>query len=111
MVQAKSDNESQLVLNFAHSHNKIFQYISSIRGQTNVPTQMFHNSYQASSDQEKVQLFKTYFYSVFSTNNTTTVSVLPSYTGTHTLHNVKVKKSEVLTILYSLGINKAAGID
>jgi len=33
MAQAKSDYESQLVLNFAHSHNKkIFQYISNIRG-------------------------------------------------------------------------------
>jgi len=72
---------------------------------------MFHNSHQDSSDQEKAQLFNTYFYFVFSTNNTTTASVLLSYTGTHTLHNVEVNDSEVLTILYSLDINKAAGID
>jgi len=72
---------------------------------------MFYNSYQASSDQEKAQLFNTYFYSVFSANNTTAVSVLPSYTDTHTLHNVEVNESEVLTILYSLDVNKAAGID
>jgi len=112
MAQAKSNYESKLVLNFAYCHNnKIFQYISSIKGQTNLPTQMFHNSYQASSDQEKAQLFNTYFHSVSSTNNTTAVSVLPSYTGTHTLHNVEVNESEVLTILYSLDINKAAGIN
>ena len=33
MAQAKVDYEFHLVLNFAHSHNnKIFQYVSSIRG-------------------------------------------------------------------------------
>jgi len=37
--------------------------------------------------------------------------VLPSYTGTHTLNSVDVNESEVLTILYSLDVNKAAGID
>ena len=57
MVQAKSDYESQLVLNFAHSHNnKIFQYISSIRGQANLPTQMFLKSFKVSNNQQKAQL-------------------------------------------------------
>jgi len=59
----------------------------------------------------KFNYLNTYFYSVFSTNNTTLASVLPSYTSTHTLHNVEVNESEVLTILYSLDFNKAAGID
>ena len=55
MAQVESDYESQLVLNFAHSYNnEIFHYISSIRGQPNLPAQMFHNSFQASNDQEKV---------------------------------------------------------
>ena len=35
----------------------------------------------------------------------------PHNTGTHTLHSVEVNESEVLPILYSLDINKAAGID
>jgi len=112
-AQAKSDYESQLVLNFAHSHsNKIFNtYLAQGDKLTSLVMQMFHNYYQASSDQEKAQLFNTYFYSVFSSNNTTSESVLPSYTGTHTLHSVEVNESEVLPILYSLDINKAAGID
>ena len=72
MAQAKSDYESHLILNFAHSHNnKIFQYISGIKGQANFPTQMFHNSSLASNNQEKAQLFNKYFYSVFSTDNDT----------------------------------------
>ena len=111
-AQAKTEYESQLVLNFAHSNNnKIFQYISSIRGHTNLPTQMFHNSYQATNDQEKAQLFNTYFYSVFSTNDNAPVSVLPTCSRDHTLHDVEIIESEVLVILNSLDVNKAAGID
>ena len=80
MTQAKSDYESQLVLKFAHSHNnKIFQYISSIRGQGNIPTQMSHNSCQASNNQEKAQLFNNYFCSVFSTDNDNPVTVPLTY--------------------------------
>ena len=112
MVQAKSDYESQLVLNFAQSHNnKIFHYISSIRGQPNLPAQMFHNSFQASNDQEKAQLFNDYFYSVFSTDNDTPATIPPTYTSANTLQDIEVIDTEVLTILTSLDVTKAAGID
>ena len=101
-AQAKSDYESQLILNFAHSHNnKIFWYTSSIRGQINLPSEMFHNSCEASTDQEKAQLFNTYFYSVFSTNSNIPQSVLLTYTTATMLHNVEIIESEVLTILNS----------
>ena len=91
MAQAKSDYESQLVLNFAHSHNnKIYQYISSIRGQANLPTQMFLKSFKVSNNQEKAQLFNNYFYSVFYTDNNTPVTVPPTYASTYTLHDIEV---------------------
>ena len=57
MAQAKSDYESQLVSNFVNFHNnEIFQYISNIQGQANLPTQMFHNNFQTSNKQEKAHL-------------------------------------------------------
>ena len=112
MAQAKSDYESHLILNFAHSHNnKIFQYISGIRGQANFPTQMFHNSSLASNNQEKAQLFNKYFYSVFSTDNDTPDTVPPTYTSANILQDIEVNEMEVLIILNSLDINKATGID
>ena len=101
MAQAKSDYESHLVLNFAHSHNKFFQYISRIRGQANFPTQMFHNTYSslASNNQEKAQLFNNYFYFVFSTDNDTPDTVPSTYTSANVLQDIKVNEMEVLTIL------------
>ena len=74
-------------------------YISSIRGQPNLPAQMFHNSFQASNNQEKTQLFNDYFYSIFSTDNDTPATVPPTYTSANTLHDIEVIDTEVLTIL------------
>ena len=53
--------------------------ISSIRGQANLPTQVFHNNFQVSNKQEKVKLLNNYFCFVFSTGNDTLVIVPPSY--------------------------------
>ena len=41
MAEAKSDYESNLIFNFAHTHNnKIYQYISNIKGHDNFTTQI-----------------------------------------------------------------------
>ena len=43
MAEAKSDYESNLIFNFVHTHhNKIYQYLSNIKGQDNFHTQMFY---------------------------------------------------------------------
>ena len=112
MAEAKSDYESNLIFNFAHTHNnKIYQYISNIKGHDNFPTQMFHNNQQACNDQEKAQLFNNYFYSVFSSDITIPVSESALSTSTSTLQDIEITESEVLTILSSLDGNKAPGID
>ena len=72
---------------------------------------MFHNSSLASNNQEKAQLFNKYFYSVFSTDNDTPDTVPPTYTSANILQDIEVNEMEVLTILNSLDINKATGID
>ena len=112
MTKAKSDYESNLILKFAHiHHNKIYQYISNIKGQDNFPTQMFYNNQHTCNDQEKAQLFNNYFYSVFSTDSITPVNKPPTSTSTSTLNDIEINESEVLTILSSLDGNKASGID
>lgn len=86
-------------------------HISSIRGQASLPTQVFHNSFQASNKQGKAQLLN-YFYFVFSTDNDTLVIVPPTYASTCIyLHDIEVTEMEVLTMLNHLDINKTAGID
>ena len=100
-----------LNLLIATHHNKIYQYITNIKGQDNFPTQMFYNNQHAFADQEKAQLFKNYFYSVFSTDSITPVSEPPMSTSTGTLHDIEINESGVLTALSSLDGNKALGID
>ena len=54
IVQAKSDYETRLVFNYAHTDsNKIFQYISSIKGRETYPVNMTYNSNCVSSDSDK----------------------------------------------------------
>ena len=48
---------------------------------------------------------------MFATDNDTPVSILPTCTSTYTLHDIKATEIEVLTILNSLDVNKAAGIN
>ena len=70
IAEAKSEYESNLALTYAHTNNnKIFQYISSIKGHDCHPNQMFYNDKQASTDLEKAQLFNDYFCSVFSSRS------------------------------------------
>ena len=68
---------------------------------------MFYDNQHACNDQEKVQLFNNYFYSVFSTDAITPINEPPISTSTSTLNNIEINESEVLTILSSLDGNKA----
>ena len=66
ITEAKYDYETNLALNYAHSNsNKIFKYISSIKGRESFPAKMHYINESASTDLEKAQLFNNYFHSVF----------------------------------------------
>ena len=63
---AKHDYESNLALNYAHNNNnKIFKYMSSIKGRENFPAKMYYTNDSASTDEGKAQLFNKYFYTQF----------------------------------------------
>jgi len=114
MAKAKSDYESSLALNYAHTNNnQIFQYISSIKGHENFPAKMYYSDVSATSDLDKVQLFNNYFYSVFSAFTSTPQSVLHTQSSDHTLHidDIQFSESDVLDLLTSLDTSNACGID
>lgn len=112
IAQAKSDHESNLILSYAHSNNnKIFQYISSLKGNDNYPSQMFYNDKQASTNQDKAQLFNDYFYSVFTHSSDSIPDQPDSTPNSDTLHNIEILSSEVFDLLTNLDTNKACGID
>ena len=111
IAQAKSDYESKLTLNYAHTNSsKTFQYISSIKGRKHFPVQMSYNNDHASTDLQKAQLFNNYFYSVFLPSSTFT-SEPDTHSSPHSLQNIQFSDSDVLDILTTLDINKACGID
>ena len=88
IAEAKSDYESSLASNYAHmNNNKIFQYISSIKGRESFPAKMCYNDEYVSTDLDKAQLFNKYFYSVFSSSTNTTANIPDSQLNKQTITN------------------------
>jgi len=111
--KAKSDFESNLALNYANSNNnKIFQYISSIKGRENFPAEMCYNDESASTDSHKAQIFNNYFHSVFSVSTgTSSVPEAPLIDHIPAIQDIHFSDSDVLYLLTSLDTSKACGID
>ena len=110
--KAKSDFESNLALNYAHSNNnKIFQYISSIKGREHFPAKMCYNDEFASTDLQKAQMFNNYFHSVFSAS-TGPPSIPEIQPSDHiAIQDIRFSDTDVLYLLTSLDTSKACGID
>jgi len=76
IARAKSDYETNFALTYTHSNNnRIFQYISSIKGQDHYPIETFCNDKPASTDSDKAQIFNEYYYSVFPYSNPPTTDI------------------------------------
>ena len=113
IARAKSDYETNLALTYSHSNNnRIFQYISSIKGQDHYPIEMSYNDKLASSDSDKAQIFNEYFYSVFSDSNPPIDDIdLEAAPTSAILNDIVISESDVYDMLVSLDVNKASGID
>jgi len=110
--EAKTDYETRLALNYAHTNsNKIFQYISSIKGRENFPVNMTYNDDYTSSDSDKAQLFNNYFYSVSSVSDNMPTTESDLQPCSPTLHDIHFSDSDVLNLLTNLDVSKASGID
>ena len=111
IAEAKSDYESRLALNYAHTNNnKIFEYISNIKGREHFPTKISYNDDHAFTDPDKAQLFNKYFYSVFTTSSSIYINELVQPSSS-SLHEIQFTESDVLAILTTLDVSKASGID
>ena len=111
IAEAKSDYESRLALNYAHTNNnKIFEYISNIKGREHFLTKISYNDDHAFTDPDKAQLFNKYFYSVFTTSSSIDINELVQLSSS-SLHEIQFTESDVLAILSTLDVSKACGID
>ena len=106
IARAKSDYEANLINTYAPKNvTKIYQYISSITGQNNIPITVTSS---ATTDQNKASLFNLYFHSVF----TQSTFILPSAnklpTLKHCCEDVVISEGDVYQ---NIDPSKAMGCD
>ena len=105
---AKSDFESCLALNYVHTNNnKIFHYISSIKGHDNFPAKMCYNDECASTDINKAQLSNRYFYSVFSLSHAP-ISVPESQPSNQIFNDIQFTNADVFELHLLMSAKHAA---
>ena len=110
MIQEKANYENKLINSHAYSNsNKIFRYISNLKGHSNLPAEMCYGELKATNNIDKANLFNQYFYSVFLQDQGNDYTCPPNYD--HPLHDIEISTMEVHDILSTLDITKAAGID
>ena len=110
MIQAKANYEYKLIATHSYSNNnKVFQYISNLKGYSNLPEEMYYGELKAANDIDKANLFNKYFYSVFLQEQGNDYSCPSHYN--HSLHNIEISITEVYDILSILDVTKAASID
>ena len=102
--------ESTLVNNYASRKNHdLFKYISSLSKSSHIPQVVFLNSTQAESDLDKANLFNEFFFSVYSSTPSSTLS--PLLSSGPTIDILQVELHAVFNLLASLDPTKAFGID
>ena len=110
ITSAKSQYESELVLNFSYSDSsKVFKYIKSATKQSILPQVMSLNTSSAHTDEEKAELFNKFFFSVYTNNSNEAFT--PVTNSLPTLDDIVFDVSDVFRILASLDTTKAMGID
>ena len=111
---AKSEYESKLIRDFAFKNqSKIYKYIRNIKKSVSIPNTVHFGEASATEDISKATLFNKFFYSVFSTNNTTSNTSNTNIDTSIRQHLVSINISEedVLEALNSLDPDKSSGID
>ena len=112
MSNAKMDYESALINNFAFSNNsKIFNYVSSLSKNNQLPNTMYYNGHCSSNSFEKAQMFNKYFYSVFTRTSSPYRTIFENSKPYKLLHTINIHYAEVFEALVSLDSSKAMGID
>ena len=111
MKAAKQSFEYNLINSYATTNNnKLFKYLKSIRKCNNVPSVIQFESYTASTDYAKANLFNRYFHSVFhNPSSFPEINDLPSIHDS--LKSITITVADVYEALISLDVEKSPGTD
>ena len=96
---------------YTASNSSIYKYINYLRKGDNIPSTMYHGSTNATSDEDRDNLFNKYFYSVFTQSTFTLPPASDLPTLDSFITSVVIPVSEVYEILSSLDTSKAMGLD
>ena len=109
--KTKSDFENRLADEIKTKEKCFWNYIKSqSKSKVGIPDLIFENGDTVSDDQGKADLFNTFFSSVFSVEDLTSIPDIPPIVDSF-LTNFLFNKEEVLNVLTGLNINKSAGPD
>ena len=111
MQKAKLSFESSLLQNLHVNPTKVYNYISSIRLENQIPLSVYLGSSNSNLDEDKAKLFNHYFFSIFTHSSYQLPSLHEISHITPALAEICFDECEVYTVLASLACNKAAGID
>jgi len=112
ITEAKSEYEAKLINNYSANNNLIYKYISSLSKIDGFPPQMHLGTDTATCDQDKAELFNSYFYSVFNDKESTNESWTNSNNAfVTTLSDIAITTEDVHEALVALDPNKAMGPD
>ena len=108
---SKTTHERNLISLSAGNTSRVYKYIRSITGSSQLPPTVSLDSSLASSDLDRANLLNPYFHSVFTTNS----SPIPPFEDLHlpstTVNDITITECDVYKALTSLDPTKAMGID
>ena len=108
---AKLSFEFSLLQNLHVNPTKIYNYISSIKSENQIPLSVYLGSNNSNLDEDKAKLFNHYFFSIFTHSSYQLPSLHEISHITPALAEICFDECEVYTVLASLACNKSAGID
>ena len=108
---SKTTHERNLISLSAGNTSRVYKYIRSITGSSQLPPTVSLDSSLASSDLDRANLLNSYFHLVFTTNS----SPLPPSEDLHlpstTVNDITITECDVYKALTSLDPTKAMGTD
>ena len=111
MQKAKHSFESSLIQNLHTDPTKVYNYISSIKSESQIPSSVYFETSSSSLDKDKDKLFNYYFFSVFTHSSYLLPELHEVAHATPVLDKIYLNEHEVHDALLSLNCNKAAGFD
>ena len=111
MQKAKLSFESSLIQILHTNPTKVYNYISSIKSESQIPSSVYFETSSSSLDEDKAKLINYYFFTVFTHSSYLLPELHEVAHATPVLDKIYLNEHEVHDALLSLNCNKAAGFD